>query len=195
MNNDLKVEQQDDNLQDTGENPATISEKAILFLVMALVLLVDYLSKIVIENSMQLNTSWAPIPALASIFRITHVKNIGAAFGLFPSGSTLFMLVALAVSAFIVIYNSRLPGNHYLYRVALGLQLGGALGNLISRVRLGHVTDFFDFGPWPVFNVADLAIVSGVFLLAFLMFKEQRQERQEKHGEQAESTALDTDQT
>lgn len=178
MKEDLDRNDQIVNKREELDQPATVGEKAVMFLVMAIVLLVDYLSKLFIENSLELNTSWTPIPELAAFFRITHVSNTGAAFGLFPSGSTLFMIVAIGVSIFIVIYNSRLPANHTLYRVALGLQLGGALGNLISRLRVGHVTDFLDFGPWPVFNVADFSIVAGVFLLAFLMLREQRQDGQ-----------------
>lgn len=155
--------------------PATRSEKAILFLVTAVVLLADYASKLVVENNMALNTTWAPFPEIAQIFRFTHVSNTGAAFGLFPSGSTLFAIVAVVVSIFIVIYNQMLPSRHQLYRVALGLQLGGAVGNLLSRLRLGHVTDFFDFGPWPVFNVADLCVVTGVIMLGLLMLLEEHQ--------------------
>jgi signal peptidase II len=157
------------------EKLATGGEKAILFLVMAVVLLADYASKVVVENNLALNTTWAPIPDLAQYFRFTHVSNTGAAFGLFPSGSILFAIVAIVVSIFIIIYNQVLPARHQLFRVALGLQLGGAVGNLLSRLRLGHVTDFLDFGPWPVFNVADLCVVTGVIMLGFLMLIEERQ--------------------
>lgn len=157
------------------ETPATRSEKAILFFVMVLVLLADYASKVTVENNLELNTTWAPLPDLAHLFRFTHVSNTGAAFGLFPNGSVLFSVIAVVVSIVIIIYNQYLPARHQLYRIALGLQLGGALGNLISRMRLGHVTDFLDFGPWPVFNVADLCVVIGVIMLAFLMLIEEQQ--------------------
>jgi len=168
------------------EMPAAGREKAILFLVMVIVLLADYASKVVVENNLALNTTWAPIPDLAQYFRFTHVSNTGAAFGLFPSGSILFAIVAIVVSIFIIIYNQVLPARHQLYRVALGLQLGGAVGNLLSRLRLGHVTDFLDFGPWPVFNVADLCVVTGVIMLGFLMLMEEHQ-RIKEPAEPAES--------
>jgi len=168
------------------EKLATGREKAILFLVMAVVLLADYASKVVVENNLALNTTWAPIPDLAQYFRFTHVSNTGAAFGLFPSGSILFAIVAIVVSIFIIIYNQVLPARHQLFRVALGLQLGGAVGNLLSRLRLGHVTDFLDFGPWPVFNVADLCVVTGVIMLGFLMLIEERQ-RIKKPADSTES--------
>jgi len=159
-----------------NENPASFGEKSLLFLVMGLVLIVDQLTKYIVESWLEFNTSWAPIPALENIFRFTHVTNTGAAFGLFPGGSAIIMVIAVVVSLFIIIYNTKLPANHYLYRVALGLMLGGALGNFIDRVRQGYVTDFMDIGPWPVWNVSDLCVVTGVILLMFLMFMEQRRE-------------------
>jgi signal peptidase II len=148
---------------------ATWYEKGIVFLVMALVLLADHLSKVQVESRLPLNSTWAPFPEWESIFRITHVSNTGAAFGIFQSGSLILSIVAVVVSVVIVLYNQHLPGHLYWYRLALGLQLGGALGNLLSRVRIGHVTDFLDFGPVPVFNVADMSIVTGTILLGFLM--------------------------
>jgi len=148
---------------------ATWREKSLVFFVAALVLLADHLSKAYVESRLPLNTTWAPFPEWESIFRITHVSNTGAAFGLFQSGSLVLSIVAIVVSVVIVLYNSHLQGNLYWYRLALGLQLGGALGNLLSRIRVGHVTDFIDVGPVPVFNVADMSIVTGTILLGFLM--------------------------
>ena len=145
---------------------------------MAAVVILDQISKFIIETWLPINQSWEPIEVLAPIFKLTHVSNTGAAFGLFPTGSSFFMIVAVVVAVVIIIYNQRLPADHYLYRVALGLQLGGALGNFIDRLRIDHVTDFLDFGPWPVFNFADMAIVSGVMILAFLLFRENRQEQE-----------------
>ncbi len=148
----------------------------LLFLVALVVIVLDQASKYLIEARMPLNTTYAPIPALEAIFRITHVSNTGAAFGLFAQGGVLFMLVAAVVSVVIILYNFSLPRGFFLLRAALGLQLGGALGNLIDRIRLGHVTDFLDFGPWPVFNLADTSIVAGVVILGVLMLLEQRRE-------------------
>jgi signal peptidase II len=164
------------------EPRATLSEKVMLFVVTAAIVVVDQLSKRLIEVALPLNQSCAPIDSLAHLFRITHVSNTGAAFGLFPSGSLLFTIVAIAVAAVIVVYNFRLPANNRMFRFALGLQLGGAMGNLIDRFRLGHVTDFLDFGPWPVFNVADTSIVAGVIVLALLLLVEQRQEAERRRA-------------
>lgn len=152
-----------------GPKKASWREQGIVFLVMALVLLVDHLTKAYVESWLPLNSTWAPFPGWESFFRITHVSNTGAAFGLFQSGSLVLSIVAVVVSVVIILYNRHLPAHLYWYRLALGLQLGGALGNLLSRIRLGHVTDFLDFGPVPVFNVADMSIVTGTILLGFLM--------------------------
>ncbi len=154
--------------------PARLGEKTVLLLVTAVVLLLDQFSKYMVEAFLPLYTSWSPWPSLAHLFQFTHATNTGAAFGIFPGGSLVFTLVALAVVLFILVYNYTLPGGQWLLRLGLGLQLGGALGNLLDRLRLGHVTDFLDFGPWPVFNLADTAIVVGVVVLAWLMLQEWR---------------------
>lgn len=164
--------------------PATTRQRSLLLLVAAVVLVLDQLSKYLIEAALPIYHSWAPIPSIASFFQITHVTNTGAAFGLFPAGSLLFTLAAVIVSVVIIFYNYRLPAGNMALRLALGLQLGGAIGNLIDRMRLGHVTDFLDFGPWPVFNLADTAVVAGVLVLGWLMLNEQKGEPVKVAGEE-----------
>ena len=154
---------------------APFIQHTLLFFIAAIIILIDQLTKYVIEVTLPLNRSWVPFPELGDFFRITHVANTGMAFGLFPSGSMLLATVAIIVAFVIIFYNFTLPAGHFLLRLALGLQLGGALGNLIDRFRIGHVTDFLDFGAWPVFNVADMSIVSGVIILGILMWREQNQ--------------------
>lgn len=160
---------------ETGPPPATTAGRALLFVIAALVILVDHLTKLFIESRLPLYQSWAPFPEYADYFRFTHVTNTGAAFGLFPGGSAIFAVIATVVAVIIIVYNYQLPGRQPWLRVALGFQLGGAMGNLIDRLRLGHVTDFLDFGPWPVFNMADASVVTGVIILALLMLFEQPQ--------------------
>lgn len=158
---------------------APLKNRAWLFAISALVIVLDQITKAIVEQQMVLYTSWAPIPGLANLFQFTHAINYGAAFGLFQESGRIFAVVALIVAGVIIYYNHRLPAGHWLLRTALGLQLGGALGNLIDRMRQGYVTDFLDFGPWPVFNLADTAIVAGVALLALLMLQEMWAERRE----------------
>jgi len=158
----------------TAVPPASIYERSLLLLVAATIIVVDHLTKVIIEGALPLYQSWTPFETLPFV-RITHVSNTGAAFGIFPDASLFFMIMAIVVAAFILIYNFHLPADQRLLRLALGLQLGGAVGNLIDRFRLGHVTDFVDIGPLAVFNVADAAIVCGVAALVLVMLREERQ--------------------
>ena len=103
--------------------------------------------------------------------RLTHVSNTGSAFGLFPN-QTLFLLIASVVGiAVLLIFFRKQAGQGFMVRASLGLQLGGAAGNLVDRITLGKVTDFIDVGAWPVFNLADASIVTGIVILAWLLFR------------------------
>jgi signal peptidase II len=105
---------------------------------------------------------------LGGAVRIVDASNTGAAFSMFRTGGVIFGVVAAAVSLGIIWYYPRVTEAHPTFRFALGLVLGGALGNLVDRVRLGHVVDFIDLGWWPVFNLADSAVVLGVALLVMI---------------------------
>ena len=157
-------------------------EKLLPFVIMGFVLLADQLTKYLVETRIPLYGVWAPIPALEGIFRIVHTTNTGAVFGLFQGTGMFFAALAVVVAGAIVYFNLTLPGNQWAIRVALGLQLGGALGNLIDRLRQGHVTDFVDTGPWFIWNLADLAITSGVILFAFAYWREIRREEAAKRA-------------
>lgn len=145
-------------------------ETLLLAAVAALVLVVDQFTKHLVLTHIPLGSAWAPIPSLARWFTLTHVSNTGAAFGLFPQLAPVFLAIAIAVAVGIVIYSRYLGSGQYLVAASLGLQLGGALGNLVDRLRVGHVVDFLDFKLWPVFNCADSAIVIGVVLLLWALF-------------------------
>jgi signal peptidase II len=99
------------------------------------------------------------------LVRLDYTRNTGAAFGFLPNGGVLFAGIAVAVILAILLAYRKLGSAPLIVRAALGLVLGGALGNLIDRVRLGYVVDFIDLRWWPVFNLADSAIVVGVLLL------------------------------
>jgi signal peptidase II len=141
-------------------------------------LVADRVSKTIITRNLTVNQSWhPPQPALKEVFSFTYTTNTGAAFGLFPNQGVLFVVIAFFVITAIIYYYRHLPAGYRMVRIALGLQLGGALGNLIDRLRQGYVVDFIDlnFWPmhnWPVFNVADSAVVIGVGLLALTMLNE-----------------------
>jgi signal peptidase II len=130
---------------------------------------IDQLAKRIVTASLVPGQSWAPFPALENLFSMTMVTNTGAAFGLFPGLGAVFMVVAIVVVVVIAIYYWHMPEGQFLIKLSLGLQLGGALGNLLDRLRFGYVIDFIDFKIWPVFNLADASIVLGVALLAYAL--------------------------
>jgi signal peptidase II len=158
-------------------------EALILPITVALILLADQISKSLVARWLGEGQSWDAAPWLAPIFSITRVTNTGAAFGMFPGLNSLFIVVNVIVIVAILIYHYRyLPDGQALVRIALSLQLGGAVGNLVDRVRQGFVLDFLDlnFWPlrsWPIFNVADSCIVTGVVVLTLLMLWEERREQ------------------
>lgn len=145
----------------------------IILLITVLLIVIDQLTKLAVVSTMSLNQS---VPVIPNVFHITYVHNFGAAFGILAHRTGFFILITVAVVLFILFFLRQVPGEHTLLRVALALQLGGALGNLIDRVRFGYVVDFFDFRVWPVFNVADIAIVTGIGLLILDLARNAREE-------------------
>jgi len=156
-----------------------------LFLVL-LVIVLDQLTKIWVVKSFRLYESLEIIP---NFFNLTYLTNKGAAFG-FLAGVTaawrhyFFLgLVSVALVLLVVAWR-RMHKDHLFYGPALALIAGGAIGNVIDRVRLGAVVDFLDFYVagyhWPAFNVADSAITVGVALFLLTNFLEERQKKQRK---------------
>lgn len=133
---------------------------------LALVILVlDQWTKVLVREAIPVNTSTSLAAWLDGIVVLTHIRNSGAAFGLGQGLGKFFVYSSSAAILLIVLYFRRIAENSALLRTALGLQLGGALGNLIDRITLGGVTDFVDLGWFPIFNVADSAITIGTVLL------------------------------
>ncbi|MBF8266601.1 MAG: lspA [Dehalococcoidia bacterium] len=123
----------------------------------------------------------------SGVFRLTYVTNTGSALGFFPN-QTLFLIAAslVGIGALLLFYRTH-HASGVLLHISLGLQLGGALGNLVDRVRLGHVTDFIYVGWWPVFNLADSAIMVGLATLLWIIVsaKERAAPGAEMAGEQS----------
>jgi signal peptidase II len=117
------------------------------------------------------------IPVLGEYIRLTYVQNRGAAFGLLQDQTAFFILVGIVVIVVIVASYRQIREPNWSLHLSLGLQMGGALGNLVDRIRQGYVVDFFDLTFWPVFNIADSAICVGVALLAWnMLFTRQHAE-------------------
>ena len=134
------------------------------FLVASLIFVLDRVTKIVAASNMSYGQS---IKILPNIFHFTFVLNNGTAFGLLKGANAALAILSVLVITLIFFYvlNNKTPG--FANSLALGLILGGALGNLFDRVRFGYVIDFIDFRVWPVFNVADSAITIGTIILAW----------------------------
>ena len=123
----------------------------------------DRATKFVVTYTMELGES---VPA-EGFFRITYIYNTGSAFGLFRGQNTPLIVVSfVGIAVLTWFYRTQArPGS--LLRASLGLQIAGAMGNLTDRLTVGQVVDFIDVGPWPIFNVADSSIVTGVLLLGW----------------------------
>ena len=130
------------------------------------VVLLDQATKFWIQSRMAYGES---APVITNVFHITYIMNPGAAFGILENQTWFFVLVAVALIAGVAYIYPRLPLDRPLLKLGAGLLTGGAIGNLIDRVRLGKVVDFFDLRIWPIFNVADICIVCGVACLAYVL--------------------------
>ncbi|MFC1899317.1 signal peptidase II [Chloroflexota bacterium] len=150
----------------------------VIFPIAALLIIVtDQLSKVWIRTNLTTGESLSVIGP----FRLTHINNTGAAFGLFPNQSLFLTITAIVGVTAILVYflffkqKSSFINNKRSF-LALGLILGGATGNLIDRLNPGikGVTDFIDVGFWPIFNIADSAIVIGALMLTYFLIKSAR---------------------
>jgi len=152
------------------------------------ILVLDQLSKLVVIRSLGLGQS---VPVIPGLFNLVYVQNPGAAFGFLaslPEGvrSPFFILISVTAAVLIIMYHARHLRSQVLPSLALGMILGGAIGNLIDRLRYGMVIDFLDFYldryHWPAFNVADSAISVGVGLMVLGMLVEWWRERGVEDG-------------
>jgi signal peptidase II len=154
------------------------------FILFALFIIsLDQASKVYIQYNMQIGES---IPVIQGIFHITYIENPYTAFGLFRY-QTIFFVIAASISLILIIliYKKIIFKKDPFMYIPLTLVLGGAIGNLIDRVRIdGRVIDFIDFRIWPVFNFADSAIVCGMLiLLIYVLFHAPEKDEEEAEGE------------
>lgn len=127
---------------------------------------VDQGIKYYVQSHMTLGMS---IPVINGVFHITYILNPGAAFGLLEYKTALLVVVAFGLLAALLYYYRLIAAGHWLLRLGAGLLAGGATGNVIDRMTMGYVVDYLDFRIWPVFNSADITIVTGVGCLAYIM--------------------------
>jgi len=144
-------------------------------IVAAAVIILDQASKLSAARSLDL---WRPRVIINGFFSLTLVHNRGAAFGLLPRHTTLFIFLSLLTIGLLLLFYRRYFCRGTLFRLAAGLVLGGAVGNLIDRIRYNYVVDFLDFQVgdyhWPAFNLADSSICVGVaFLIGLAVFSKK----------------------
>ena len=143
----------------------------------------DQLTKSWVRANIDLGAVWMPWEWLSPYARIVHWYNTGVAFGMFQGHGWIFTILATVVVAIIIYIYPQVPEEDWSLRLAMGMQLGGAIGNLVDRLTIGHVTDFISIGTFPVFNIADSSISVGVGVLilgVWLQEKEQRKKAAQK---------------
>jgi signal peptidase II len=132
----------------------------------------DHLTKWLVVQHLHLHEQW---PSSGPV-TIHYIQNQGAAFGLFPQLQTVFLVVAVVVSVYIILAGPRFAAGTGA-QVTLGAILGGAVANAVDRFAQGYVVDFVDLQRWPVFNVADSAIVVGIIVAVLTFGRDEHGQR------------------
>ena len=154
------------------------------------IIALDQWTKSLVRASIPLGGSWLPAgwEWLSPYARIVHWYNTGAAFGMFQQGSMVFTVLAFVVIGLILYYYPQVEKADWSLRIAMSMQLGGAAGNLIDRLTIGHVTDFISLGNFPVFNVADASITVGAVVLFLGIWMMEIAERKNKKDASAQES-------
>lgn len=166
----------------------------VVLVVAGIIITLDQVTKEWVRLNIPKYGSMIPIPALGEYFVFEHVDNYGAAFGILQNQGMLFVVIAVVVAIAILFYVRYLPTEHNFVRILLGLQLGGAVGNLVDRINQGFVTDFVKMGIpgvyyWPNYNIADSSIVVGVIALGiYIILDDIRKQRQQQAQQANEQT-------
>ncbi|MBT4124861.1 MAG: signal peptidase II [Chloroflexi bacterium] len=159
------------------------------WIMMLLALGLDQLTKWLTIENLAVGESW---PA-EGFFRFTHAWNTGTAFSLFQGQGDILTWVSLAAVVVLTFIYRSIDDPPWVLRVAFGMQFGGAIGNIIDRIRLGHVTDFLDVGWWPIFNIADSSIVIGIALMVFYFWFLDEGQKTDAKDEEDVSTVESND--
>jgi signal peptidase II len=145
----------------------------------SLIVALDQWTKWLVRTNIPFGGSWLPNgwDWLGPYARIVNWANTGAAFGMFQNGNTVFSILAVIVILVIFYYYPQVERSDWYLRLAMGMQMAGAAGNLVDRLTVGQVTDFISVGTFPVFNVADSSISVGVVVLLLGVWIKERAEK------------------
>ena len=159
----------------------------ILFPIAAGIIALDQWTKVLIRNTLKIGEILPLWDWLTPYARVVHWKNTGVAFGMFQNNNILFAILVSIIALVIIIYYPQLTEGDWFLRIALSMQLGGAVGNLIDRLTIGHVTDFVSVGNFAVFNVADASVTVGVGIMILGLWVEEKKLRKIKDEEASDS--------
>lgn len=158
----------------------------LVLLISAVIAFSDQLTKYFVRHHFALAESR---PVVNGFFNLTYIRNTGAAWGMLGGQNTMLTLLSLVLLVLMVVFRRSFLSDTWPHRLALGLLIGGIVGNLVDRIRLGWVTDFLDFyiGPhhWPAFNIADAAICVGVGIYLITALREGKQNKPTASGHAA----------
>lgn len=185
--------------QKPAAGPTFLRQWGLLIVVAGGILALDQTAKMLVTERLMMGQSWKPIPLIGDFIRITRSYNTGAAFGMLPQASDIFLLLAIVtIIAFIISY-PQLPSKAWLSRLSIAMISGGALSNAIDRIRLGHVTDYVHVQLTPtlsnISNFADHAITLGVVFLLLDQWLTERREKRQQQAVQAADETVDEDVT
>ncbi|HLO15211.1 MAG TPA: signal peptidase II [Anaerolineales bacterium] len=159
-----------------------IKNYGLIFTIAAVIVALDQWTKWLVRTNIAPGESWLPASLLwlSPYARIVHWYNRGAAFGMFQQGNMVFTVLAFIVIGAIIYYYPQISHADWPLRLAMSMQMGGAIGNLIDRLTIGHVTDFISVGTFPVFNIADSSISIGCVVLLLGVWWQERKAKKEK---------------
>jgi len=167
------------------------ANQRLLYLLPLLILVADQVLKLVMIRWLGPDAERHRWELAGRLVAFEYVENRGAAFGIFPGQTTLLTAVALLIVAVCIVLMRREVRTNPAASLAIGLIVGGALGNLLDRIRLGYVVDFIAVGIWPRFNLADSIITIGIGLMLWTGMRDNREE----HGTRANEDRQTNDQT
>jgi signal peptidase II len=163
-----------------------VKDYLILFGVAGALIALDQWTKWLVRQNIEFGSQWLPegLSWLSPYARIVNWSNSGAAFGMFQNGNLVFTVLAIIVICAIIYYYPQVESEDWTLKLAMGMQLAGAAGNLIDRLLVGKVTDFISIGVFPVFNVADSSISVGVVVLLVGVWIKEQQEKKKAAEQQ-----------
>lgn len=161
-------------MEETITQRRSMLDRRLLMLIPATIVLLDQALKLLMTAWIGPDASSHRWELAGNVLAFAYVENRGAAFGIMPEQTGLLTAVSILISGFGLTLMWREAETHPRTALAIGLVVGGALGNIVDRLRLGYVVDFVAVGSWPRFNLADSMVTIGVILLIWSSLNDER---------------------